>query len=149
MTDEVDGDQETTSTTAPPVTAACTITAVLKQGATGAEVQCLETQLVTGGFATAPADMTFDNATDTAVRAFQTAKALEVDGIVGRHTAQMMGIWAGPLGPMPATDDDCPSTMRCKPDTITLASDWLQVSWINAQLPTTSAWTIARVCKFL
>lgn len=110
VTDEVDGDQETTSTTAPPVTAACTITAVLKQGATGAEVQCLETQLVTGGFTTAPADTTFDTATDNAVRAFQTAKALEVDGIVGRHTAQMMGIWAGPLGPMPATDDDCPST---------------------------------------
>ncbi|MBK9969569.1 MAG: L,D-transpeptidase [Acidimicrobiaceae bacterium] len=25
-------------------------------------------------------------------------------------TAQSMGIWAGPLGPMPATDDDCPDT---------------------------------------
>lgn len=47
-----------------------------------------------------------------------------------------------------ATSADCPSGMHCKPDTITLASDWLQTPWINAQPPTTSAWTIARVCKF-
>ena len=112
VTDEVDGDMETTTTTAPPITAACTITAVLKQGATGTEVQCLETQLQAGGFTTTPADATFDAATDTAVRAYQTAKSLEVDGIVGRQTAQTMGIWAGPLGPMPATDDDCPDTPR-------------------------------------
>jgi len=110
VTDEVDGDMETTTTTAPPVTAACTITAVLKQGASGAEVQCLEAQLLAGGYTATPADVTFDAATDTAVRAYQTAKSLEVDGIVGRQTAQTMGIWAGPLGPMPATDDDCPST---------------------------------------
>ncbi|MDO8392436.1 MAG: L,D-transpeptidase family protein [Actinomycetota bacterium] len=112
VTDEVDGDMETTTTTAPPITAACTITAVLKQGATGTEVQCLETQLQAGGFTATPADATFDAATDTAVRAYQTAKSLDVDGIVGRQTAQTMGIWAGPLGPMPATDDDCPATPR-------------------------------------
>jgi len=44
------------------------------------------------------------------VKAYHAAKSLEVDGIVGRVTAQSMGIWAGPLGPMPATDDDCPDT---------------------------------------
>ena len=106
-TDIVDGDQATTSTIAPPVTADCSITTVLKVGASGPEVQCLESQLSAAGYATT-VDTTFDAATDTAVRAYQEAKSLEVDGIVGRQTAQAMGIWAGPLGPIPATDDDCP-----------------------------------------
>jgi peptidoglycan hydrolase-like protein with peptidoglycan-binding domain len=109
VTDEADGDQATTSTVAPPVTATCSITTVLKSGASGAEVQCLESQLVAAGYTTT-VDTTFDAATDTAVKAYQTAKSLEVDGIVGRVTAQAMGIWAGPLGPLPATDDDCPDT---------------------------------------
>ena len=109
VTDVVDGDVATTSSTAPPITADCTITVVLKVGASGAEVQCLESQLVAAGYTTT-VDTTFDTVTDTAVKAYQTAKSLEVDGIVGRVTAQAMGIWAGPLGPMPATDDDCPST---------------------------------------
>ena len=109
VTDVVDGDQSTTSTVAPPVTAACSITTVLKSGASGAEVQCLESQLVAAGYTTT-VDTTFDAATDSAVKAYQTAKALEVDGIVGRVTAQAMGIWAGPLGPLPATNDDCPDT---------------------------------------
>ena len=109
VTDEVDGDQAITSTNASPVTAACSITTMLKSGASGAEVQCLESQLVAAGYITT-VDTTFDAATDTAVKAYQTAKSLEVDGIVGRVTAQAMGIWAGPLGPMPATNDDCPDT---------------------------------------
>ena len=109
VTDEVDGDLATTSTNAPPMTAACSITAVLKSGASGAEVQCLESQLVAAGYVTT-VDTAFDAATDTAVKAYQTAKSLEVDGIVGRVTAQAMGIWAGPLGPMPATNDDCPDS---------------------------------------
>jgi peptidoglycan hydrolase-like protein with peptidoglycan-binding domain len=109
VTDVVDGDAATTSSLAPPITADCTITEVLKVGASGTQVQCLESQLAAAGFPTT-VDTDFDAATDTAVKAYQTAKSLEVDGIVGRVTAQTMGIWAGPLGPMPATNDDCPST---------------------------------------
>ncbi len=109
VTDVVDGDAATTSSLAPPITADCTITEVLKVGASGAQVQCLESQLAVAGFPTT-VDTNFDGATDTAVKAYQTAKSLEADGIVGRVTAQTLGIWAGPLGPMPATNDDCPST---------------------------------------
>jgi peptidoglycan hydrolase-like protein with peptidoglycan-binding domain len=109
VTDEADGDAATTSTIAPAVTATCSITTVLKSGASGAEVQCLEAQLVAAGYATT-VDTTFDAATDTAVKAYQTARSLEADGIVGRVTAQTMGIWAGPLGPIPATNDDCPDS---------------------------------------
>ena len=110
ITDIVDGDTSTTSTSAPPVTADCTIETVLREGSVGPEVTCLERQLLDGGFATVPADAMFDATTDLAVRAYQEAEGLEVDGVVGRQTAQRLGIWAGPLGPMPATDDDCPDT---------------------------------------
>ena len=108
VTDVVDGDTAT-PTTIPPITAACTITEVLQVGASGDEVQCLESQLVAAGYTTT-VDTTFDTTTDAAVKAYQTAKSLQVDGIVGRTTAQTMGIWAGPVGARPATNDDCPNT---------------------------------------
>ncbi|MFM8529591.1 MAG: peptidoglycan-binding protein, partial [Ilumatobacteraceae bacterium] len=98
---------------APTVTAAvaadCTITETLKLGAAGDAVACLENRLVGAGLMTA-ADTVFDEQTDAAVRAFQTAQALEVDGIFGRKSAQAMGIWAGWVPGQPATDADCPST---------------------------------------
>ena len=98
---------------APTVTAAvaadCTITETLKLGAAGDAVACLENRLVGAGLMTA-ADTVFDEQTDAAVRAFQAAQALEVDGIFGRKSAQAMGIWAGWVPGQPATDADCPST---------------------------------------
>ena len=139
VTDEVDGDSTTTSTEAPAVTAACSITTVLKVGASGAEVQCLESQLVAAGFTTT-VDSAFDAATDTAVKAYQAAKSLEVDGIVGRVTAQSMGIWAGPLGPMPATDDDCPDTPHgAIVDRATQRGALCENGVITYQFPITSA----------
>ncbi len=142
VTDIVDGDQETTSTTAPPQTAACSITEVLKTGSSGDQVACLEQQLAAAGYLTAPADTTFDASTDTAVRAYQTAKALEVDGIVGRQTAQAMGIWAGPLGPMPATNDDCPSTPRgAIVDRANQRGALCENGVITYEFPITTAWS--------
>ena len=142
VTDIVDGDQETTSTTAPPQTAACSITEVLKTGSSGDQVACLEQQLAAAGFLTGAADTTFDASTDTAVRAYQTAKALEVDGIVGRQTAQAMGIWAGPLGPMPATNDDCPSTPRgAIVDRANQRGALCENGVITYEFPITTAWS--------
>jgi len=46
------------------------------------------------------------------------------------------------------SDADCPSGMRCKLDTLTLASAWLQAPSLDTQPPLTSAWTLVRVCKF-
>ena len=142
VTDEVDGDMETTSTTAPPQTAACSITTVLKLGSTGDEVACLEQQLAGAGYLTTAADGTFDDTTDTAVRAYQTALSLEVDGIVGRQTAQAMGIWAGPLGPMPATDADCPSTYHgAIVDRANQRGALCENGHITYEFPMTSAWS--------
>ncbi len=141
VTDEVDGDTATTSTTTPPITADCTITAALQLGATGAEVQCLESQLSAAGYATT-VDTTFDAATDAAVKAYQTAKSLEVDGIVGRVTAQAMGIWNGPLGPQPATDADCPDTPHgAIVDRANQRGALCADGAITYEFPITSAWS--------
>ena len=140
-TDPEDGDVTTSSTTAPAVTADCTVTAALKVGSTGAEVTCLEQQLATAGLLTA-ADGTFDAATDQAVRAFQTSKSLSVDGVAGKQTAQAMGIWAGPLGPAPATDADCPSTGHgAIVDRANQRGALCDNGRITYQFPITSAWS--------
>jgi Copper resistance protein D/Putative peptidoglycan binding domain len=81
------------ATTAQPLT--CTISASLQTGATGDAVSCLQQALAVVGLYTGAPTGTFDEATDTAVRAFQTANALLADGIVGPVTGQKLGIWAG------------------------------------------------------
>ncbi len=108
-TDVADGDVVTTLPVAPAGGVGCTITAALQLGSSGPEVTCLEQQLANVGLM-ASADVTFDDATDQAVRAYQTSKSLDVDGIAGKQTAEAMGVWAGPAGPLPATDADCPSS---------------------------------------
>jgi peptidoglycan hydrolase-like protein with peptidoglycan-binding domain len=141
VTDVADGDAPTTSTTVPPITGPCTVTGAVQLGATGAEVACLESQLVVAGLMAA-ADATFDATTDEAVRAYQTSKSLEVDGIAGRQTAQAMGIWAGPLGPMPATDADCPSTTHgAIVDRANQRGALCDNGAITYQFPITSAWS--------
>ena len=80
---------------APPTTLlACTISAPLRLGDSGEPVRCLQAALVRNGFATTEPTATFDDATDVAVRAAQTARGLVVDGIVGPKTGASLGIWA-------------------------------------------------------
>jgi peptidoglycan hydrolase-like protein with peptidoglycan-binding domain len=108
--DVADGDVAPTDL--PPIPAAdCTITEALKNGSAGDAVNCLATQLTKAGFAVA-AGSKFDDETDAAVRAFQSARGLYVDGVVGRRTAEALGIWAGPDGPLQAVNADCPGDGR-------------------------------------
>ena len=79
---------------APPTTLVCTISAPLRLGDSGEPVRCLQAALVRNGFATTEPTATFDDATDVAVRAAQTARGLVVDGIVGPKTGASLGIWA-------------------------------------------------------
>ena len=74
------------------VAADCTVAATVQLGASGDAVACLESKLMAAGLLQA-VDTVFDAATDQAVRAYQTAQGLEVDGIFGRKSAQAMGIW--------------------------------------------------------
>lgn len=67
---------------------------VLKKGAKGSEVKALQTLLIGYGYSCGSygADGSFGSATDSAVRAYQKAKGLEVDGSVGKAT------WSSLLG---------------------------------------------------
>jgi Putative peptidoglycan binding domain/Lytic transglycolase len=79
-------------------------TRYLKLGATGDDVRTLQRILRARGFGRVPVSGVFDGATDTAVRAFQQAGGLEVDGIVGPRTrpalVRLMSVrratWYGP-----------------------------------------------------
>lgn len=73
--------------------AACSISATLQLGARSDAVRCLQSALVTAGYSPGPIDGIFGSQTRTAVIAYQRAKRLYVDGIVGRQTATSLGIW--------------------------------------------------------
>ncbi|HSD48435.1 MAG TPA: peptidoglycan-binding protein [Actinomycetota bacterium] len=56
----------------------------------GERVRWLQRRLQLHGFEPGPADGVFGSRTEEAVRAFQTAKGLEVDGVVGRETKRAL-----------------------------------------------------------
>jgi GH24 family phage-related lysozyme (muramidase) len=59
---------------------------LLRQDDHGEAVSRLQQLLVDAGFDPGPVDGVFGSGTDAAVRAFQAAKALDVDGVVGAET---------------------------------------------------------------
>lgn len=142
VTDFVDGDSPTTvpPPIVPDVVATCTITEVLEDGSSGEQVECLQLTLTANGYSAAGG--TFDAATNQAVRAFQTAKSLDVDGVVGRITAKELGIWAGGDAPLPARASQCPDTSHAA-----LVDRANQVGWLcvdgalTESFPLTSAWS--------
>jgi hypothetical protein len=101
----------------------------------------LDTQLSAAGFVAA-ADSSFDSSTDAAVRAFQTANSLYVDGIVGRRTAEALGIWAGPDGPVAAVNEDCPDGARAAIVDRANQRGWLcDNGALTEEFKLTSAWS--------
>lgn len=56
----------------------------------GEKVRWLQRRLQLHGFDPGPADGVFGSRTEAAVRAFQTSKELEVDGVVGRETKRAL-----------------------------------------------------------
>lgn len=65
---------------------------MLRRGSQGEQVERLQAALAAKGFSPGPADGEFGPRTEHAVRRFQRARGLEVDGIVGPRT------WAALLG---------------------------------------------------
>jgi len=77
--------------------ASCEIGQTLRRGDAGPQVQCLQERLneVTVGGEQFAADGAFGEQTEEAVREFQEANDLGVDGVVGPATGELLGIWAG------------------------------------------------------
>ncbi len=62
---------------------------------TGPNVECVQKALTVSGHYAGPIDGTFSPELGAAASAFQTERKLYVDGIVGRQTAEQLGIWPG------------------------------------------------------
>jgi peptidoglycan hydrolase-like protein with peptidoglycan-binding domain len=142
VTDAIDGDPTTTSTAAPILAAPppCTITEPLQQGATGEAVECVQSQLSANGYAVSGGE--YDADTDQAVRAYQTAKGFDADGVTGRITAQALGIWAGGPEPVAALDGQCPDTGRAAIIDRDGQRGWLcDAGVLSAEFPLSSAWS--------
>ncbi len=118
----------------------CTLSVRLELGDEHDEVPCLESQLIAAGVLVNSApDTVFDEATDAAVRAFQSQNGLVVDGVVGPQTATEIGAWVGPdvLPPDPAT---CPATGRSAVIDRFNQRTWLcEAGEITEVMPMTSA----------
>ena len=92
-----------TTTTETPATSvtitvpatACTVAEAMERGSSGDDVRCLQETLIARSYLTGPATGEFDDATDAAVRNYQNASDLGVDGIVGPITAESLDIWSG------------------------------------------------------
>jgi peptidoglycan hydrolase-like protein with peptidoglycan-binding domain len=78
----------------------------LRIGSRGSAVIDLQTRLATAGFSPGPADGIFGSRTDGAVRSFQRARGLKVDGVVGPLT---WGELLGTTAPQPAPGTGSPS----------------------------------------
>jgi len=97
--DQMTKTTQATPTPAPPPpvagpTAAAKTRPVLRQGATGVMVRELQQRLIARGFTCGPsgADGKLGTATRSAVKAFQKARHLKVDGIAGPQTWTALGV---------------------------------------------------------
>ncbi|MDT3429178.1 peptidoglycan hydrolase-like protein with peptidoglycan-binding domain [Paenibacillus forsythiae] len=78
---------------------------IIKRGSKGQDVARIQTLLQKAGFTPGTVDSDFGSKTDEAVRNFQKANNLEVDGIVGKDTWALLQKYAG--GPV----NDTPKSM--------------------------------------
>ena len=76
-------------------TAACSTSRRSREGATGANVECVQKALTAAGFYNGAVDGVFSPALTASATTFQQATGLYVDGVVGRRTAALLGIWPG------------------------------------------------------
>ncbi|WP_428912042.1 L,D-transpeptidase family protein [Niallia sp. Krafla_26] len=85
------GQTTTTKPTSPSPSSSLNKSSILKKGNKGAAVTELQRLLTEKGFNTKGVDGIFGSRTDQAVRQFQKARGLAVDGIVGNATKKALG----------------------------------------------------------
>jgi len=73
------------------------VAVLLRKGSVGGDVADLQMRLAQLGFSPGPIDGDFGSLTENAVLAFQTAKGLTVDGVVGPQTRDALGIDGAPV----------------------------------------------------
>jgi peptidoglycan hydrolase-like protein with peptidoglycan-binding domain len=93
----------------------CAMHAGARLGSSGDDVRCLQQRLaaVLAGGQPIVADGQFGPATDAAVRQFQAAHGLVVDGVVGAETAGLLDIWVPATAVQPALDPQVPPFPNC------------------------------------
>jgi peptidoglycan hydrolase-like protein with peptidoglycan-binding domain len=101
--------------TAPPrpavETEGCQLDVVSVQiGDTGPAADCVQRALAVAGYYTGVIDGNFSAEVQAAATAFQTANDLYVDGVVGRRTAEQLGIWPGDESFITRTPPPAPGT---------------------------------------
>ena len=123
------------ATVARHADAACSISTNLGLGSRGTAVQCLQTTLNALGYNAGPVDGSFGSMTFRAVTAFQRAKGLHVDGLVGRQTGTALGIWGTATTPAPSNPTPPSSGSGCRVSTtLRLGSSGAQVQCLQAAL---------------
>jgi peptidoglycan hydrolase-like protein with peptidoglycan-binding domain len=90
----------------PQALTSTTSTPTLSRGATGASVKQLQQALANAGFSPGAIDGDFGAKTDAAVKAFQKAKGLGVDGVVGPKT--WSALKSGTVAPPPPASSSQP-----------------------------------------
>lgn len=78
----------------------------IRRGATGSDVEELQTLLKNGGYYKGAVDGLFGPGTERSVEKFQRRQKLYVDGIVGTNTWKRLRRRVGPMGDPSATEGD-------------------------------------------
>jgi peptidoglycan hydrolase-like protein with peptidoglycan-binding domain len=92
---------------APAPGGSCGVTTTLRIGSRGDGVRCLQTALNNQGYDSGPIDGAFGSVTYRAVTAFQRARGLVVDGVVGPQTGGVLGIWGAGGGATAGPPANC------------------------------------------
>lgn len=115
-------------------------TPTLDRNDRGAAVSELQQGLRDGGYAPGPVDGIFGPRTEAAVRAFQTDRGIEVDGIVGRQTWGELGRTASTPSPTP----EVPVVPGNVPPTGDAATD-RRIAGLHPEVRATAAQFVNRV----
>lgn len=130
-----------TTTTTTTIPDDCELSVRFELGVVDPQVACLETRLAAAGVFDGEPDDVFDEETDAAVRAFQAAESLTIDGVAGPVTAGLLGNWTGGRH-VPADPDTCPDIGRSAVVDRATQRTWLcEDGAVVDEMPMTSAIT--------